>query len=397
MYAENGADGWTLKQCLDMAQSHSLELNIQKQKHLEAEQLLNQRRGEMLPDIRFRYSRFQRDTAGGEYASGGGDSKFTLSQPLFYGFRKTKAISQSKAEIKKEQALFNNTLRLLKADVSQAFFSVVQADVDIVNLKYILKLMQDRVKELNERFRLGKSRESEVLAVESQIATFKAQLEKTAGERANAVEILSRLVYMDSASLKVDDDTQDITDAGILEYYVDSVKDRADIESARQDKEIQSYELRIAKGSLLPTLNLEGSKYINRNNGNVDSEWDAYIYLDATLFQGGIIRSRIKEVSFRLQEMESKLDLIEQDAVSEVKKYYQALISSLNQVKAYRESYEKAEKSYQLQLRDYKLGLVNNLDVLAAMTTMSDAKRNLDRALVEAKIDKALLNAAANQ
>ena len=100
MYAENGADGWTLKQCLDMAQSHSLELNIQKQKHLEAEQLLNQRRGEMLPDIRFRYSRFQRDTAGGEYASGGGDSKFTLSQPLFYGFRKTKAISQSKAEIK---------------------------------------------------------------------------------------------------------------------------------------------------------------------------------------------------------------------------------------------------------------------------------------------------------
>ena len=48
-----------------------------------------------------------------------------------------------------------------------------------------------------------------------------------------------------------------------------------------------------------------------------------------------------------------------------------------------------------MQLKDYRYGLVNNLDVLQSMSIMLDARRSLDKALVQAKINKTLLDIAA--
>ncbi len=44
------------------------------------------------------------------------------------------------------------------------------------------------------------------------------------------------------------------------------------------------------------------------------------------------------------------------------------------------------KESYQIHVREYRLGLVNNLDVLQAQNTMQDIKHNLDRALLDAKL-----------
>ncbi len=62
---------------------------------------------------------------------------------------------------------------------------------------------------------------------------------------------------------------------------------------------------------------------------------------------------------------------------------------------AYQDAYDKAAKSCEMQLQDYRYGLVSNLAALESISTMLDAKRNLDRALVQAKVDKILLDIAA--
>jgi len=48
--------------------------------------------------------------------------------------------------------------------------------------------MEERRAELNDRVALGKSRDSEVLMIESQIAALIAQEEKAKGDRAGAAE-----------------------------------------------------------------------------------------------------------------------------------------------------------------------------------------------------------------
>lgn len=378
-----------------MAQDKSYEIKIQSEKRMQAEQRLKQSKGGLLPELSYKYSRFYEDTAGGENDSEGADSYFTVSQPLFYGFSKKEAVNLSKNDIKKEEFQSKSVLRTLKAEVIQSFYSVIQAETNIVNIQNTLKIMQDRMQELNERARLGKSRESEMLAVESQIATLVAQQEKTEGERAKNIETLSRLIGVDSSVLKLSDDTPVVEDAGTLEKYLETVKNRSDVEVARQDAIIQNSKVRITEGSMLPTLNLDGSWYTLRNGNS--SDWNVLATLEMPLFQGGILRGKVKEEISRRQELENKISLITRDATAEVKKLYKTLASSINQVTAYKNAFNKSEKSYQFQLRDYKLGLVNNLDVIQAMTLMSDAKLNLDKALIQVKSDKAILDNAVEQ
>lgn len=382
----------TLKQCLVLSQETSENLQIQSEKQRQAEQRLKQSKGGLLPSLSYKYSRFNRDTADGEYSGEGADSYFTVSQPLFHGFSKKEAVNLSRNDIKKEEFQYISVLRTLKAEIIQSFYSIVQLETDIANIQNTLKIMQDRLRELNERARLGKSRESEMLAVESQIATLLAQQEKTEGDRAKNIETLSRLIRVDSSALKLSDDTPAVEDAGILEKYLEAVKNRSDIESARQDAAIQYSKVRLTKGSLLPTLNLDGSLYTLRNGNS--SDWNVLATLEMPLFQGGILRGKVNEEISRQQELESKISLTARDATAEVKKLHKTLLSSINQVIAYKDAYNKSEKSYQLQLRDYKLGLVNNLDVIQAMTLMSDAKRNLDKALIQVKSDRAILDNA---
>ncbi len=45
-----------------------------------------------------------------------------------------------------------------------------------------------------------------------------------------------------------------------------------------------------------------------------------------------------------------------------------------------------------VQLKDYRMGLVNNLEVIQAMMSVYDAKRSLDKAAAQMKLNKVLLD-----
>ncbi len=333
----------------------------------------------------------------GELAGEGGDGRLVLGQSLFSGLRKTEAIVLSQSETRREEFQYQNIWRLLKTETTVAFYSVIQLETDIADLQNILKQMRERVEELKKRTQLGKSRESEILAVESQMATFQAQQEKSKGERAEAMETISRLIGVDSAVLALSDDTPAVNEPGNLDNYLETVKSRPDIETARQDVLIQSARVRITRGSLLPELDLDGSWHTNRSGSLSDGKWDTTLSLDIPLFQGGTVRNKLKEDVSRQQELENIVILRQCDAATEVQKLYQAVLSSYNQAQSYQEAYRKAGKSYQLQLRDYRFGLVNNLDVIQAMSMLSDTKRNMDRSLIQLKSDQAVLDIAADK
>ena len=60
-----------------------------------------------------------------------------------------------------------------------------------------------------------------------------------------------------------------------------------------------------------------------------------------------------------------------------------ALESSRVQKKTLEQAYQKSKASYDLQLREYRLGLVNNLEVIQALNTLLDMKRSLDKTDVQ--------------
>jgi outer membrane protein TolC len=56
---------------------------------------------------------------------------------------------------------------------------------------------------------------------------------------------------------------------------------------------------------------------------------------------------------------------------------------------------QKSRRSYDMLTREYRLGLVNNLDVLQAMNDLQNVKRDFDVAQLQSKLNLLNLRLAA--
>ena len=395
--AEEVLSSLTLQQCFELANKKSEDLMIQNEHQSEAKQRIKEYMGNILPAVGYNFVKTDMDTAGGKYSGDYNDSYFSLNQPLFYGLRDFKAYKQAKNQAETEGYIYDSIKRDLKSQVTSAFYSLALVNADIENIRSSEKILENRITELTERVRLGKSRDSEILMVQSQIAGLKAQEESDNGARANAIEDMAFLTGLQPSAVYVKDDMPTDNSIEQVEIFLISGKNRSDIKAATNNVVSQQYNLDIAKGAHLPTLNLLANWYTHRDSGSPGSNWDTFLALNFPLFQGGSVQAKVGEESFRLKEYDDRLSLVTRENESEIRKLYQQAVSSMKQSVAYQDAYDKASKSCEMQLKDYRYGLVNNLDVLQSISTMLDSKRSLDRALIQAKVNKILLDIAATK
>lgn len=386
-----------LEECLALAARQSESLRAQVARQEEAGQRLTQARGGLLPALDFRASKLFQDTDGGRLAGEGLNTRVEAVQPLFYGFRKRNAVAYAEEVQSREDLQYRSLSRQVYGDVAQTFYAVAATEADMRNVRDTMKLMQDRIKELNERVRLGKSRDSEVLIVESEVAALRAQEQQSDGARRRQLETLALYTGRPAAALAVNDDRSPVTAAEPLDAVLAAGMQRSDIRVAQRDVALQEYQVRITRGALWPTVDLDGSWYLARSGSLSGADWDMYLLLDMPLYRGGTLRARLKEETFRLDEVRQGAALLGRQVETGLRQLHHTLVSSLAQAVAYREAYEKAERSYRLQQKEYRLGLVTNLEVLQAMTALLNAKSSFDRALIQVKLDQTMLDIATEK
>jgi outer membrane protein TolC len=182
-----------------------------------------------------------------------------------------------------------------------------------------------------------------------------------------------------------------------LDKYLESAKNRPDVAALRQNIIAEEHSVNLQKGAFLPTVGLDGDYYLQRSGSSADSKWAAVLSLDFPIFQGGSTLAQVRLEQSRLRQTQQLLEQALRQLNTQVKSLYKSLDFSIRQAAAYQDAYTKAQKSYLAQLRDYRFGLVTNLDVIQAMLDMLASKRNFDRAVIQVKIDKSLLDIAAMQ
>jgi outer membrane protein len=369
----------------------------------QAEARYGQALGAALPRLSFNASQLYQD-AGGRSDSGVGsnltlrrrpESKFTLRQPLFSGFREFAAMSASRAEQSGERRRLERARALLYLDVARAFYLVLQTERDLANLDVLLGLLDDRLRELRERERLGKSRRSELLSLESRRDAVAAERSLTDGDAASARELLAFLTGEDVSGARLEDPLPDDFPPDAEAPLLEKADARADVLAFRDDVEARRQELRVAKGAFYPNAGLLGNYYTKRVGTQSAIDWDVLLSLEVPLFQGGATRAQAREARSRLTEAELAWEEVRREARREVKDARVRLAASLEQAAGLRSAFAKAEESYRLHVKEYRLGLVNNLEVLQALDEMESRKRDSDRAAIRGKLLRFELLSAA--
>ena len=387
-----------LNDCFSRSKENSQTLKAQDEIRKQAYQRVIEAKGGLFPNLSYQYYKTYQDTAGDVLPGEVTTSKAELTQPLFEGFTRVNAFKANKKELNRQQFLYEVVNRQLLSGVANAFYTFASHESDYMDIGDTIDLLGQRVTELNARVNLGKSRSSEVLVVQSAIASFKAQQEQTKGDGADSLENLSYLTGVDSSKISIADDTPEVTAAEPLDSSLERALNRSDMRAMMEQIDEQKYLVGIAKGVFSPTLDLDANYYLGRSyTANANSKWDLTFSVYFPIFQGGVSLAKVREQQSILRQLEDQRLDLERSIRKEVQTFYRELVSAIAQAEALKDAYNKADESYKLQLRDYRLGLVENIDVLQSMNSFLDAKTSLDRSHLKAKAYAVLLDISSEK
>jgi outer membrane protein len=385
----------TLKEAFQRALVRSDTLAIAEQDIKIAEAHYLQALGTALPHLTSTTTELIQDTSGGSGDGSVGQTftrrsrpevKITLTQPLFQGFREFTALKAAGAEKMRDTLRVGRARQLLFADVARAYYTVLDLEHEIEILNSLRGTLQKHTGELNERIRLGKSRASELLATEAEIAINEAEIERTKGLVLTARDYLGFLVG-EPVSAKLVDEFQVPSKTPALETLLEGRDQRPDIGASQESVRLSKGLLDFEKGGRYPTLDFEANYYPYRVGFQSDIDWDLNFALTVPIFRGGLTRGKIREAAAELKQSEFASSETDRHAALEIRQALNRLTTTKSREAALRRAETKSAANYRSQVEEYGFGLVNNLDVLLSLRVWQERRLEANRSHYETKLE----------
>jgi len=320
-------------------------------------------------------------------------AKLTATQPLFRGFREFAALRQTQALVDAQNEDYQQARVQLFKDAAQNFYNVLSIEQDLKNVNEQIRQNEDREKEIQDRVRIGRSRISELLNVQTTVSTLRAQVEQLQGQLRVAREAFSFLSGLESTALLHDAESIP-AEKESLETALSRLPLRPDIRASQKRLAAAQEGVAVAKGAHLPSLDLNGNYYLDRPGVLKDVDWDVQVALTIPIYAGGLLQSKTREAISQRSQVELTVSQVARQAEQEIRSLHQSLQFDQSQLEALEKATEAARKSYEAQRQEYRLGLVTNLEVLQAHTAYQENIRALDRARYNTRLDYLRLQAA---
>jgi len=159
------------------------------------------------------------------------------------------------------------------------------------------------------------------------------------------------------------------------------------VRQAQLGLEVAQLETQKAQAGNKPTLDLNGSYNITKNNGSSNSTLDyrtnvaqVGLNLNWPLFAGYAIQNRVKETLSLEDKARSDLDVAKRSVAQTTRSAYFGVESGLGQVKALEAAEASSQSALDATKLGYQVGVRINIDVLNAQTALFDTKAKLAKA-----------------
>ena len=270
----------TLLDCYDLSLKRSETIAISKEAIEETEAAFLKAAGELIGDANYEITSYRQDPlSNADLGRGSSENtdgvnissnftrthrrerKWVFTQPLFQGFKSFALISAAGALKRQRTQEQIRAEELLFQDVSGAFYNVLRQKRDLEIVEGILKSYQERMEELTEREKIGRSRESELARTLSQMKSTESEVAKVKGLYAIAQHVLGFLTGIEIKPEELKD--TDLPDERILELldYVHASEDRSDVNAAEHAVKIARQGIINAQSQLWPQLSLDSNVY----------------------------------------------------------------------------------------------------------------------------------------
>jgi outer membrane protein len=260
--------------------------------------------------------------------------------------------------------------------VINAYYNLHFAKQDLKNLSELLRYSKQRQLELESLTKVGRSRRGELIQAQTQYLAAQAQYrqgEMNYTAAAENFEFFTGLKAEELAPLSmIPKELPEMTE------LIKKMNHRPDLKARRQEVKVADQRMGVVKGAYYPQVDLVSNYYFDRTGVLQTSEWDVAVVLNVPLFQGGSVVAQVREAAELKRQAELNSDETTREARRDLVVLYQNYSQIQSQLEVMRGALAKAEEAYKLNLKDYRMGQVTNLEVLQGLNLFIETKRSYD-------------------
>lgn len=397
----------SLEECYRLALVQSETVAIQKEAIARATAQIFNAASQGLGSVDFVIDRTFQDNQQSNLAGSGGlanlgdpniqESKFKISQPLFQGFKAIGALTGAGSYKREQTEAWIRAKELLYTDVSRAFYNVLRYEKEIEINQGIHELLQKRIRELEERESIGRSRMSEVITARTNLKILEADLAAGQGALATVRYMLEFLTGTELGGRPLEEETVEEVSSQTLTEHLKMAAVRADVKAAEQAVKTAWRGILIAQSGFWPTITLDHNQYTRREGALANLDFDTLFRFDVPLFSGGETIGQVKDSIGILKQKKLYFSLARRQAELEIKQTYQVWLSAKETNVLLKEAVRNAENNYAIQSEEYTRSLVSNLDVLAALESLHNTRQRQNLTYYVMKQDEAAFRVAIGE
>lgn len=407
---------WTLQECTNYAVENNLSVKRTEDNLHRQEIQLNSAQNAYLPSVNasldqnFSFGRGL--TADNTYSNTNTRStSFNIGANinLFNGFQTKNNVELSKLNLAASTADLEKAKNDIRIQVAQSYVQILY-DMEIEDVaRRQISIDSAQVARLEAFVNNGKASEAELSQQRASLANSTLTLTQAINNKKLALLTLAQILELpnaddfaivrpDTSSMRTEPIVMPNDSASSINYQ------RPEILAEEIRLEATEYNLKIAKGQALPTLNLSagmGTNYYNSSNGfkvesfgkQLDNNFSQYVGLNLNIpiFNKFQVRNNIRDVRIQQYSQQHNLDLARKNLYKEIQQVTLNAENATAKVAAAREAVRNSETAFRLAQAKYENGKSTITEFNESKNSFLKSQSDLAQAIYENMYNTMLL------
>lgn len=395
IHAENLSKKWTLRECLDYALEHNIQVKKSQVAQLSGEEDFLQSKAKLFPSlsagITQGYVNYPSNGAASNYSYTGNYS-VTANWTLFDGGSRQTAIKQNEIQNEINQLGTKQSENDIRIAIIQTYMQVLYAYESVTtneNTAEVSKAQRDRGEQLMAAGSLSKA---DFAQLESQYSTDKYQLIVAQTSLANYKLQLKQLLELNITE-EINLDVPELTDNDVMTplpdkevIYQTALAVMPEVKSSMLSQEIAKLGIKKAKAAYWPTLSLNaglGTGHLSGTGYTFGTQmWDRFnesigLTVSIPLFTNRSNKTTLNKAKLSVLTQDLERTATEKQLLKTVEGVYLDATSSQHQYLSAKEQVNSLETSYALISEQFSLGMKNTLELLTEKNNLKNAQQSV--------------------
>ncbi len=291
-------------------------------------------------------------------------------------------IAQSNVQVAAAENTFLGNQQDLVMRVAQAYFTVLSARDTVRADTAARDAFKAEMDEAEARFKVGLSTITAVQQAKSSFDSANATLIGDQQALDNARQALGVIVGRDVSEVQpLRPEIPLVPPAPSMpdDWVARALDDNFDVRSARLQRDIAQREVGIQRAQRLPTIDLQGAIGRSSVDNLPDSARRSYaigLAVNLPLFQGGMIRSRVRQASATAAQDEAQFQLAQRTTKQQVLDAYRGVLSGIASVTAFKQAVASSNTALESTRVGFRVGTQTEIDVLTAQQNLYSALKS---------------------